>query len=174
MGIGANSLWYSVPSGASHNFYNHGVNRSTIVSTGLTTYNSLTNFWYNTPGTHLTKNGFNKYFTLNANVIVNGGSVNKQPFITVYNRMWKTGANSAIDIKTFGNSNNNVNSDVLVRIDSDSDPAPGANAGTTYNIKGSDKHIMTCSSFGINAIAPGAYALNVTGRMFSSGNFDII
>ena len=27
-----------------------------------------------------------------------------QPFITVYNRMWKNGANTAIDIKTFGNS----------------------------------------------------------------------
>jgi hypothetical protein len=32
--------------------------------------------------------------------------------------MWRNGANSAIDIRTFCNSNSNVNSDVLFRIDS--------------------------------------------------------
>jgi hypothetical protein len=49
--------------------------------------------------------------------------------------MWKNGANTAMDIKTFGNSNSNVNGDVLIRIDSGGDSTPGANAGTiTYNI----------------------------------------
>jgi hypothetical protein len=108
-----------------------------------------TNFWYNTPGTRFTNNGFNSFFSLNANVITDTG-LNSQPFIRVYNRMFKNGANSAIDLKTFGNSNSNVNSDVLIRLDSGGDPTPGANAGTiTYNINGSDKHIMTGSSFGI-------------------------
>ena len=32
--------------------------------------------------------------------------------------MWKNGANTAMDLKTFGNSNSGVNSDVLIRIDS--------------------------------------------------------
>ena len=49
-----------------------------------------------------------------------------------------------MDIKIFGNANSGVNSNVLIRIDSGGDPTPGANAGTiTYNINGSDKHIMT-------------------------------
>ncbi len=56
--------------------------------------------------------------------------LNSQPFIRVYNRMFKNDANSAIDIKTFGNSNNNVNSDVLIRLDSGGDPTPSTNAGT--------------------------------------------
>jgi hypothetical protein len=34
LGINTNSLWYSVPSGASHNFYNNGTNTLTIDSTG--------------------------------------------------------------------------------------------------------------------------------------------
>ena len=64
--------------------------------------------------------------------------------------MWKNGANTAMDIKTFGTANSGVNSNVLIRIDSGGDPTPGTNAGTiTYNINGSDKHIMTGSSFGI-------------------------
>jgi hypothetical protein len=125
---------------------------SSLNVSGITTFkNSTTNFWYNSPGTYFTNNGFTSYFTLNANVIVNGGGVNSQPFITVYNRMWKNGANSAIDIKTFGNSNSGVNSDVLIRIDSGGDPTPGANTGTiTYNINGGDRHKMTNTSFGIN------------------------
>ncbi len=93
-------MWYSVPSGASHNFYNNGVNTLTIDSTGLTNYNSSTNFWYNTPGTRFTNNGFNSFFSLNANVITDTG-LNSQPFIRVYNRMFKNGVNSAIDINTF-------------------------------------------------------------------------
>ncbi len=117
----------SIPSGASSNFYNNGVNTLTIDSTGLTNYNSSTNFWYNTPGTYFTNNGFNLYFSLNANVI----GLNSQPFITVYNRMWKNGANSAMDITTFGNSNNNVNSNVLIKLDSGGDPTPGANVDSS-------------------------------------------
>jgi hypothetical protein len=87
--------------------------------------------------------------------------------------MFKNGANSAIDLKTFGNSNSNVNSDVLIRLDSGGDPTPGANAGTiTYNINGSDKHIMTGSSFGINTITPGSYALNVNGTTYINGSLN--
>ncbi len=97
--------------------------------------------------------------------------MNSQPFIRVYNRIFKNGANSAIDLKTFGNSNSGVNSDVLTRLDSGGDPTPGANAGTiTYNINGSDKHIMTGSSFGINTITPGTNALSVNGTTYINGN----
>ncbi len=52
-----------------------------------------------------------------------------EPFIKVYNRMFKNGANTAMDLKTFGNSNSNVNSDVLIRLDSWRDPTPNANSG---------------------------------------------
>ena len=58
--------------------------------------------------------------------------------------MLKSGANTAMDIKTFGNSNSNVNSDVLISLDSGGDPTPGENSGKMiYNINGLDKHIMT-------------------------------
>ena len=51
--------------------------------------------------------------------------------------MFKNGANTAMDLKTFGNSNNNVNSDVLIRLDSGGDPTPGTNSGKIiYNING--------------------------------------
>ena len=88
--------------------------------------------------------------------------------------MFKNGANSAIDLKTFGNSNSGVNSDVLIRLDSGGDPTPGANAGTiTYNINGSDRHIMTGSSFGINTITPGSHALNVNGTTLFNGTITL-
>ena len=45
-----------------------------------------------------------------------------------------------MDIKTFGNANSNVNSNVLIWLDSGGDPTPGQNVGTiTFNINGSDK-----------------------------------
>jgi hypothetical protein len=78
--------------------------------------------------------------------------------------MWKNESNSAIDIKTFGNSNSNVNSDVRIRIDCGGDPTPGTSVGTiTYNINSSDKHIMTGSSFGFDTTTPrpGSYASNM-------------
>ena len=37
IGMNGNTLWYSVPNSASHNFYNNGVNRLTINSSGQTT-----------------------------------------------------------------------------------------------------------------------------------------
>jgi hypothetical protein len=37
LGMNTNTLWYSVPSGASHNFYNNGTAITTISSTGLRT-----------------------------------------------------------------------------------------------------------------------------------------
>ena len=93
-----------------------------------------------------------------------------QPFIRVYNRMWKNNANTAIDIKTLGGSNSNVNSDVLIRIDSGGDPTAGVNTGTIiYNMNGTDRHIITATSFGINTITPEACALNMSGNMFCSG-----
>jgi hypothetical protein len=76
---------------------------------------------------HFTNNGVLSYLF---NVIVNGGGTTVEPFIAVCNRMWKNGANTAIDIKTFGSSNSNVNSGVLIRIDCGGDPNPGINAGT--------------------------------------------
>jgi hypothetical protein len=86
------------------------------------------NFYYNTTGTYFTDNDYSSYFSLNSNVETNTGLV-VEPFIRVYNRMFKNGANTAMDLKTFGNANNNVNSDVLIRLDSGSDPTPGANSG---------------------------------------------
>jgi hypothetical protein len=50
--------------------------------------------------------------------------------------------------KTFGNANSNVNSDVIIRLDSGGDPFPGSNSGKiTYNINGSDKHIMNATGY---------------------------
>ena len=96
---------------------------SSLNVSGITSYkNSLTNFWYNSPGTYFTNNGFASYFSLNSNVIANFGVVS-QSFITEYYRMWNNGANNAIDITTWGNSNANVNSNVLIRIDSGGDQA---------------------------------------------------
>ncbi len=43
--------------------------------------------------------------------------------------MFKNGANTARDLKTFGNSNSKVKSDVIIRLDSGGDPTPGANVG---------------------------------------------
>ncbi len=37
------------------------------------------------------------------------------------------GANTAMDLKTWGNSNSNVNSDAIIRLDSGDDPYPGSN-----------------------------------------------
>jgi hypothetical protein len=91
----------------------------TLTVTGATTFNnSSTIFWYNTPGTSFTNNGFTSFLSLNSNVITNVWTVS-QPFIRVYNIMWKNGGNTAIDLQTFGFSNSGVNSSVLMRMDSD-------------------------------------------------------
>ncbi len=72
--------------------------------------------------------------------------------------MFKNGANTAMDLKTFGNSNSGVNSDILIRLDSGGNPTPGTNSGEkTYNINGFDKHIMTSSGLGINVTLPGIF-----------------
>jgi hypothetical protein len=121
------------------------------------------NFWYNTPGTCFTDNGFLSYFSLNSNVSTSTGLA-VEPFVRVYNRMWKNGANTAMDLKTWGNSNSNVNSDVLIRHDSGGDPSFGSSSGKIiYNINGSDRHIMTSAGLGINTTSPGIFALNVSG-----------
>ena len=67
------------------------LNKNNVDTTG----NSF-NFDYNSSGTFFTNNGFNSYFSLNSNVITNGGSLVVEPFIKVYNIMWKNGANTAI------------------------------------------------------------------------------
>ena len=41
LGIENSALWYSVPSGASHKFYNSGTNTLSITSTGLTCSTTL-------------------------------------------------------------------------------------------------------------------------------------
>ncbi len=43
--------------------------------------------------------------------------------------MGKNGANTAMDLKTWGNSNSNVKSDVLIILDSGGDPSFGCNSG---------------------------------------------
>ncbi len=59
--------------------------------------------------------------------------------------MFKNGANTAMDLKTFGNSNSGVNSHVLIRLNSGGNPTPGTNSGGKNNIYGLDKHVMTSS-----------------------------
>ncbi len=74
---------------------------------------------------------------MNSKVSTNTGLA-VEPFIRVYNRMWKNGANTAMDLKTLGNSNSGVNSDVLIRLGSGGNPDPGSNSGNIlYNINGS-------------------------------------
>jgi hypothetical protein len=144
------------------------LNRDNVDSSG----DSL-NFWYNTPGTYFIDNGFSSYFSLNSNVSTNTGLA-VEPFIRVYDRMWKNGANTATDLKTWGNSNSDVNSNVLIRLDSGGDPFPGSNSGTiTYNINGLDKHKMTATGFSINTISPGTYALNVSGDTLLSTSLNV-
>jgi hypothetical protein len=57
--------------------------------------------------------------------------------------MFKNSANIAMDLKTFGNSNAYVNSDVLIGLDSGGNPTPGTNSGKiVYNINGLDNDII--------------------------------
>ncbi len=57
------------------------------------------------------------------------------------------------NFKTLGNANSNVNSDVIVRLDSDGDSYPCSNSGKiTYNINGFDKHMMSATGLSINNI----------------------
>ena len=57
-------------------------------------------------------------FSLNSNIVTVGGGVPEEPFIRVYNRMFKIGANTAMDLKTFGTSNSGISgvkSGILIR-----------------------------------------------------------
>ncbi len=90
--------------------------------------------------------------------------------------MFKNGVNSAIDLKTFGNSNSGVNRDVLIRLDSGGNPIPGPNSNSgkiIYNLNGSDKHIMTSSGLGININSPGLFAWNVSGDSMLSNILNV-
>ncbi len=56
------------------------------------------NFYYNTPGAYFVDNGYSSYFSLNSNITTATGLA-VEPFIKVYNRMFKNGANTAMDLK---------------------------------------------------------------------------
>ncbi len=79
-------------------------------------------------GTHFFDHGFNSYFNLCAIVGDNGLVIT--PFITNYNRMFKTSVNIVIKIASTGLANSNVNSSTYIFLDSGSDPTPGTNIGT--------------------------------------------
>jgi hypothetical protein len=90
-------------------------NNTTILSSlnvsGISSFNSITlnknyvnpsgdalNFYYNTSGTYFTDNDYSSYFSLNSNITTASGLA-VEPFIRVYNRMFKNGANTAMDLK---------------------------------------------------------------------------
>ena len=65
-----------------------------------------------------------------------------------------------MDLKTNGQANSNENRDVLISLDSASDPIPGANTGTIINdMKGNDSHIMAVSGLGIKTASHGVFVL---------------
>ncbi len=79
-----------------------------------------------------------------------------------------------MDLKTWGNSNSNVNSDVIIRLDSGGDPYVGSNSGKiAYNINGSDRHIMTSTGLALNTTSPGIFALNVSGDTLLSISLNV-
>jgi hypothetical protein len=79
-----------------------------------------------------------------------------------------------MDLKTWGNSNSNANSDVIIRLDSSGDHHPGSNSGKiTYNINGSDRHKMTSTGLAINTTSPGIFALNVIGDTLLSTSVNV-
>ena len=80
---------------------------------------------YNNPGTYFTDNSFNSFFNFSSIL----GSQPQQPFLTVYNRMFKNSTNTALKLYSSGNANSNVNSSTFILLDSGSDPTPGANVG---------------------------------------------
>ncbi len=79
-----------------------------------------------------------------------------------------------MDLNTWGNSKSNVNSDVIIRLDSGSNPYPGSNSGKiTYNTIGSDRHIMTSTGLCINTTSPGIFTLNVSGDTLLSTSLNV-
>jgi hypothetical protein len=80
------------------------------------------NFYHNNPGTYSVDNGFNSYFHLSSVTAVSNGHIAIVPFITNYNRMFKTGINNAIKIALTGVANSNVNSSTYILLDSGGDP----------------------------------------------------
>ncbi len=52
--------------------------------------------------------------------------------------------------------------------------AAGSNSGKiTYNINGSDSHIMTATGLGINTTSSGIFALNVSGDTLLSTSLNV-
>jgi hypothetical protein len=82
-----------------------------------------------------------------------------------YNCMQKW-SNTAMNLKTFCNSNSNVNHDIIITLDNASDPTPSTNsAKIVYTLNAFDKHIMTVTGFGKNNISSTqTCALNVSGN----------
>lgn len=89
--------------------------------------NSLT-LYYNNGGTYFTDNSFNSF--VNLSTILTGKP--EQPFITVYNRMFKNGGNTAIRLLTYGGANSGVDSSTQILMDSEGNPTPGTNEGKIY------------------------------------------
>jgi hypothetical protein len=133
----------------------------------------------NNPGTYFTDNSFNSFFTFSSAINANGG-LQIQPFITVYNRMFKNTANTALKFSTYGGSNSGVNSSTSILLDSGSNPTPGSNIGNIkFNIAtntegGIDRFIITpTTSTFYNNVGIGktsGQALDVSGNAIISGN----
>ena len=169
---GSGAALTNLPYSSITNFPDFLLKTGGTMTGGLILNHSNTNFWYNTPGTYFIDNGFTSFFNLNANVNTNFG-LQTQPFITVYNRMWKNVGNTAIDIRTLGGANNAVNSDITIRIDSGGDPTIGANKGTIlFSIDGANRHIINRSAFGIANINPIAGNLCIGTSVNSEGVSD--
>jgi hypothetical protein len=166
---GSGAALTNLPYSSITNFPDFLLKTGGTMTGGLILNHSNTNFWYNSPGTYFINNGFTSFFNLNANVNTNFG-LQTQPFITVYNRMWKNVGNTAIDIRTLGGANNAVNSDITIRIDSGGDPTTGANKGTIlFSIDGANRHIINRSAFGIANINPIAGNLCIGSSVNSEG-----
>ncbi len=78
-----------------------------------------------------------------------------------------------MDLKTWGSSNSNINSEVIIRLDSGGDPYPGYNSGNITYINGSDRHIMTSTRLCINITSTGIFALNVSGDTLLSTSLNV-
>ena len=140
---------------------------------------------YNNEGTWFVDNGLNSYFNISASKIIQpNNQVLVRPFITHYNRMFKTGTNTALKFTTYGDGNNAKNSGSYILLDSGGNPTPGfENTGTiSFNISSTitdgdtNRFFITPSAsvfnnnVGIGNSTP-ANKLDVSGNINSSGEY---
>jgi hypothetical protein len=135
--------------------------------------------YYNNPGVYFTDNSFNSFFNISSALNANGALL-IQPFVTVYNRMFKNGANTALKFSTYGGSNSGVNSSSYILLDSGGDPTPGANIGNikfniSTNAEGEkDRLVITpTTSIFYNNVGIGkspSVALDISGHLNVSQN----